>query len=93
MLKKTPLIVGNIATKKAASDLIVRSWRKTYGLPAIITYCTNNFGPNQNDEKYIPTIIKSLKLGTKVPVYGDGKNKREWIFVKNHVSSKLLCMC
>ena len=73
------------ASSKAASDLIVRSFNKTYGLPTIITNCSNNFGPRQNKEKMIPKCILSLKSSIPIPLYGNGSNIRDWIFVEDHV--------
>lgn len=75
------------ASSKAASDLIVRSFNKTYNLPTIITNCSNNFGPRQNKEKMIPKCISNFKSGTPIPLYGNGLNIRDWIFVKDHVSA------
>ncbi len=75
------------SASKASSDLFVRSYFKTYDLPVIITNCSNNFGPYQNKEKFIPTIINSLIHKNKIPIYGTGKNIREWIFVKDHIEA------
>jgi dTDP-glucose 4,6-dehydratase len=75
------------ASSKAASDLIVRSFNKTYGFPTVITNCSNNFGPRQHKEKMIPKCISSLKAETPIPLYGDGSNIRDWIFVKDHASA------
>lgn len=72
------------AASKAASDLLCLSYIYTYDSNIMITRCCNNYGPNQNEEKFIPTIIKSLKSGNKVPVYGEGDNIREWIHVDDH---------
>lgn len=72
------------AASKASSDHLVRSWWKTYKLPAVITRCSNNFGPRQNSEKYIPTIILNAITGNPIPIYGDGKNIRDWLFVGDH---------
>lgn len=74
------------SSSKASAELLVRAWNKTYGLPTVITYCTNNFGPSQNQEKLIPTIINNLIKNRKIPIYGNGKNKREWIFVDDHIN-------
>jgi dTDP-glucose 4,6-dehydratase len=74
------------AATKAASDLLVRSYYKTYNLPTIITNCSNNFGPRQNREKFIPTVIDKLKNKKPIPVYGTGENIRDWIYVKDHVN-------
>ena len=73
------------SASKAAADHLVNAWNKTYGLPTIITNTCNNYGPYQNKEKFIPTIISSLINEKKIPLYGNGKNIREWIFVKDHV--------
>lgn len=72
------------SASKAASDCFVRAFYKTYGLPAVITNCSNNYGPNQHKEKFIPTIIHSILKGNKIPVYGDGLNVRDWLFVEDH---------
>ena len=72
------------AASKAASDLIARSFYQTHKLPIIVTRCSNNYGPYQNPEKLIPLTITNLLLGKKVPIYGTGKNVREWIHVKDH---------
>lgn len=72
------------SSSKAASDHLVRAWFETYGLPAIITNCSNNFGPHQHQEKLIPTVIKSAVSDKIIPVYGTGENIRDWIFVKDH---------
>ena len=74
------------SASKASSDHFVRSYYKTHNLPVIITNCSNNYGPYQNKEKFIPTIINSLINKKNIPVYGDGKNIREWIHVKDHVN-------
>lgn len=73
------------AASKASADHVVRSWSKTYKLPSIITHCTNNYGPFQHSEKFIPVIIDSLVQGKKIPIYGDGSQVRDWIFVNDHV--------
>ena len=72
------------SSTKAASDLIALSYYKTYGLNTVVTRCCNNFGPNQHKEKFIPTIIKSILNKRPIPVYGNGTNVREWIYVKDH---------
>src|SRR2546427_1321150 len=72
------------AASKAASDLLVLSAVKTYGFPAIITRCTNNYGPFQFPEKFIPLMICQALAGESLPVYGDGKNVRDWIHVSDH---------
>jgi dTDP-glucose 4,6-dehydratase len=72
------------AATKAASDVLVLSAVKTYGFPAIITRCTNNYGPYQFPEKFIPLMIAQALAGERLPVYGDGKNIRDWIHVEDH---------
>lgn len=72
------------AASKAASDHIARSFFKTHGFPSITTHCSNNYGPRQHTEKFIPTVIRSILEGKKVPVYGDGKNIRDWVYVDDH---------
>jgi dTDP-glucose 4,6-dehydratase len=69
---------------KAASDHLCRAYFKTYNLPTIVTNCCNNYGPNQHSEKLIPLTISRLISRTNIPVYGDGKNIREWIYVDDH---------
>lgn len=72
---------------KAGADLLVRAFHKTYGLPAIITRCCNNYGPNQYREKFIPTCISKALNNESIPIYGDGTNLREWIHVSDHCSA------
>jgi dTDP-glucose 4,6-dehydratase len=72
------------SASKAAADLIVRSFVQTYDLDARITRSCNNYGPHQNSEKFIPTVLKKMLTGSEIPVYGDGKNIREWIHVEDH---------
>jgi dTDP-glucose 4,6-dehydratase len=69
---------------KAASDHLVSAFHNTYGLPAIITNCSNNYGPNQHKEKFIPTVINKALRNEKIPVYGDGLNVRDWLYVDDH---------
>jgi len=69
------------SASKAAADLLCRSYYKTFATPVVILRCTNNFGPNQFPEKLIPFSVKRLKSGKKIPIYGDGQNMRDWIFV------------
>ena len=75
------------AASKAASDLLVRSYIKTYKFTGIITNCSNNFGPRQYPEKLIPVCINKLKNKEKIPLYGNGANIRDWIYVKDHVNA------
>ena len=72
------------AASKASSDHLVRSYIRTYNLPAIITNCSNNYGPKQHPEKLIPKLIYNLLKNKKLPIYGKGKNSREWIYVTDH---------
>ena len=72
------------SASKAASDHLVRSYYKTYGLNTVITNCSNNYGPHQHKEKFIPTIITKALAGEKIPVYGSGKNVRDWLYVGDH---------
>ena len=74
------------SASKAAADHLVSAWRHTYGLPTITTYCTNNFGPYQYPEKLIPHLIHCALAGKTLPIYGDGSNVRDWIYVEDHVS-------
>lgn len=72
------------SASKASSDLIVRSYHHTYGMNVVTTNCSNNYGPKQHNEKLIPTIIRKALAGEKIPVYGDGKNIRDWLYVLDH---------
>lgn len=72
------------SASKAGSDMIVRSYFHTYGMNVVTTNCSNNYGPKQHDEKLIPTIIRKAILGENIPVYGDGKNVRDWLYVLDH---------
>jgi dTDP-glucose 4,6-dehydratase len=72
------------SASKASSDHLVRAWQETYKLPTIITNCSNNFGPFQHREKLIPTIIRSCLQNKDIPIYGNGKNIRDWIYVGDH---------
>jgi dTDP-glucose 4,6-dehydratase len=72
------------AASKASSDHLVSSYVRTYKIPAIITNCSNNYGPKQHPEKLIPKIIYNILNNKSLPIYGDGKNSREWIYVKDH---------
>jgi len=72
------------SASKAASDHLVRAYHKTYGLPATVSNCSNNYGPYQFPEKLIPLIIINAREGKQLPVYGDGKNVRDWLYVEDH---------
>jgi dTDP-glucose 4,6-dehydratase len=73
------------AASKASADHLARAWHKTYALPAIITNCSNNYGPFQHPEKLIPTVIRAALAQQPIPIYGTGANVRDWIFVDDHV--------
>jgi dTDP-glucose 4,6-dehydratase len=81
----TPLAPNSpYAASKAAADLLVRAWHQTYGLNTVITRCCNNYGPRQHPEKLIPRMITNALAGEKLPVYGKGQQRREWIHVEDH---------
>ena len=75
------------SASKASSDHLVYSYYRTYGLPVIITNCSNNYGPKQHPEKLIPKLIYNILNNIDLPIYGDGKNKREWIYVEDHCNA------
>ena len=77
------------AASKAASDHLVSSYIRTYNIPAMITNCSNNYGPKQHPEKLIPKLIYNILNGKHLPIYGKGKNSREWIYVKDHCEALL----
>ena len=77
------------SASKAASDHLVRAWFHTYGLPTITSNCTNNYGPRQFTEKLIPLMISNAVKGKKLPIYGDGKNIRDWLYVEDHAEALL----
>jgi len=72
------------SASKAAADFLVRSYFYTYGMDVVTTNCSNNYGPKQHDEKLIPTIIRKAISGEAIPIYGDGKNSRDWVYVLDH---------
>ncbi|MEY9870516.1 dTDP-glucose 4,6-dehydratase [Peribacillus sp. B2I2] len=83
--EESPLSPNNpYSATKASSDLLVRSYNETFKLPLITTRCSNNFGPFQNMEKFIPTIVNRALRNLKIPVYGDGLQIRDWLFVEDH---------
>ena len=83
--ESTPLAPNSpYSASKAAADLLVRSYHHTYRLPAIITRCSNNYGPYQFPEKLIPLLVTNARAGRPLPIYGDGKNVRDWIHVADH---------
>ena len=75
------------SSSKAASDMLVRAYHHTYGLPTVITNCSNNYGPFQFPEKLIPVVIQSVLVRKPVPVYGDGMNVRDWLYVRDHAEA------
>jgi dTDP-glucose 4,6-dehydratase len=75
------------SSSKASSDLLVRAYHHTYGLPAVITNCSNNYGPFQFPEKLIPVVIQNVLARKPIPVYGDGRNVRDWLFVGDHAEA------
>jgi dTDP-glucose 4,6-dehydratase len=72
------------SASKAGSDHLVRAWHHTYGLPVTTTNCSNNYGPRQHNEKLIPTVIRCCRDRREIPVYGDGTNIRDWLYVDDH---------
>lgn len=80
------------SASKAAGDMLCRAWFETYGVPVIVTNCTNNYGPRQFPEKLIPLMITKALSGSKLPIYGDGKNIRDWIHVEDHVAGVYLAL-
>ncbi len=79
------------SASKAASDHLVRAWYTTYGLPVTISNCSNNYGPWQDPEKFIPKVILAILKDQEIPLYGDGSNVRDWLFVEDHVDALLRC--
>jgi len=77
------------SASKAASDHLVRAWARTYGLPTLITNCSNNYGPFQFPEKLVPVVILKALHGETIPVYGNGENIRDWLYVEDHVEALL----
>ncbi|WP_078594308.1 dTDP-glucose 4,6-dehydratase [Evansella clarkii] len=86
--EKTPLAPNSpYSASKASADMVVRAYFETYGLPVCITRCSNNYGPYQFPEKLIPLIINSAQNNKTIPVYGDGKQIRDWLYVEDHCSA------
>jgi dTDP-glucose 4,6-dehydratase len=75
------------SASKAASDHFVRAWRQTYGLPVVLSNCSNNYGPFQFPEKLVPLVILNALEGRELPVYGDGRNVRDWLYVGDHAAA------
>ena len=80
------------SASKASSDHLVRAWHKTYGLPVLLTNCSNNYGPYHFPEKLIPVIILNALAGKSLPIYGNGSNIRDWLYVEDHVDALLLVL-
>ncbi len=80
------------AASKAASDHLVRAWYHTYGLPVVLSNCSNNYGPYHFPEKLIPVIILNAIAGKALPIYGDGSNVRDWLYVEDHAEALLLVL-
>jgi dTDP-glucose 4,6-dehydratase len=80
------------SASKAGSDHLVRAWQHTYGMPTLITNCSNNYGPYQFPEKLVPVVILNAVAGQPIPVYGRGGNVRDWLFVDDHVRALLLVL-
>ena len=77
------------SSSKAASDHLVRAWHETYGLPVVLTNCSNNYGPYHFPEKLVPVIILNALAGKDLPIYGDGSNVRDWLYVEDHADALL----
>ena len=91
--EKTPYAPNSpYSASKAASDMLVRAYHHTYGLPAVITNCSNNYGPYQFPEKLIPVAVQSILARKPVPVYGDGMNVRDWLYVRDHAEALWLAL-
>lgn len=80
------------SASKAASDMLVRAYHHTYGLPVVLTHCSNNYGPRQYPEKLIPVVIQSILERKPIPVYGDGMNVRDWLYVTDHAEALWLVL-
>ena len=80
------------SASKAASDHLVRAWSETYGLPMVLTNCSNNYGPFHFPEKLVPVVILNALAGKDLPIYGDGSNVRDWLYVEDHADALLLVL-
>jgi len=80
------------SASKAASDHLVRAWAETYGLPTVLTNCSNNYGPFHFPEKLVPVVILNALAGKALPIYGDGANVRDWLYVEDHADALLLVL-
>ena len=79
------------SASKASSDHLVRAWHETYGLPILLTNCSNNYGPYHFPEKLVPLVIINALAGKSIPLYGDGSNVRDWLYVDDHAAA--FCFC
>jgi dTDP-glucose 4,6-dehydratase len=77
---------------KAAADHFARAWHQTYGLPVIVTNCSNNYGPRQHAEKLIPTVVRHALAGAPIPIYGSGAHIRDWLYVEDHVNGLMAAL-
>ena len=92
-LETTPYAPNSpYAASKAGADHLARAWQVTYGLPVVISNCSNNYGPFQHPEKLIPTVIRKALAGDPIPVYGRGENVRDWLHVDDHVTGLLTAL-
>jgi dTDP-glucose 4,6-dehydratase len=80
------------SASKASSDHLVRAWHETYGLPVVLTNCSNNYGPYHFPEKLVPVIILNALAGKTLPIYGNGRNIRDWLYVEDHANALLLVL-
>jgi dTDP-glucose 4,6-dehydratase len=80
------------SASKAASDHLVRAWHETYGLPVVLTNCSNNYGPYHFPEKLVPVVILNALAGQPIPIYGKGENVRDWLYVEDHADALLLVL-
>ncbi len=80
------------SASKASSDHLVRAWQRTFGLPVVLTNCSNNYGPYQYPEKLIPLVLQKARAGEALPIYGTGENIRDWLYVDDHARALLLVM-
>ena len=80
------------AASKAAADHFARAWHHTYGIPVIVTNCSNNYGPRQHSEKLIPTVVRHSLAGASIPIYGTGDNVRDWLFVDDHANGLMAAL-
>jgi dTDP-glucose 4,6-dehydratase len=94
LFKETTAFAPNVpyAATKAGGDLLCRAYHNTWQVPVVVTHCSNNYGPNQYPEKVIPFFVQRILEGKKLPLYGDGRHVRDWIYVLDHCEALLLCL-